>query len=172
MDAVHSAEDFATVIADPDGVPPHADDQLNHLARLWFAHLERDALPSRAEIDPVDFPRLLPGVMLLDCLRDGGFRIRVAGAHHRDVFGFEPTGLTLVEALPDIPESEPEWEDARTCRGRCRPVFRDGHMRWRAPGAALRFQRLLLPIAGSERVRVTQLLAATRIYDGEGRLWR
>jgi len=171
MSTVEHGDASATVVTHPGAVPPVAEAHLAHLARLWFGHLLDDALPSRAEIDPVDFPRLLACVMLLDCLRDGDFRIRVAGAHHRDIFGFEPTGATLAEVLPEGPGSEPEWQDVRTCRDRARPVFREGHMHWREPRAALRFQRMALPIAGEDRGRVTQILTATRVYDAHGRRW-
>lgn len=168
---VDLGEDFAAIISEEAAIPTDAEAQLAKLCRHWFEQLAEGVPPSRAELDPMDFPRLLACVMLLDCLRDGDFRIRVAGAHYRDIFTFEPTGQTLTEVLPDTDASATEWADPRTCRDRCRPVFRAGRMHWREPGAALRFQRIAVPIADGQRQRVTQVLEATRIYDSAGRMW-
>jgi len=58
------------------------------LIAYWDRHRENAPAPSRQHIDPVDIPRLLPYVGLVDVLEGGAcFRFRLVGQHIVDNHG-------------------------------------------------------------------------------------
>ena len=65
----------------------------------YWASLRRGPrLPSRADLDPGAFKRLLPAVSLIDVDRHGvEFRLRLAGTGLYDIYGFEITGRSFGE---------------------------------------------------------------------------
>jgi hypothetical protein len=79
------------------------DQRLERLYRHWRAKCAGRAMPSRADIDPLEIPgEIWPYTMLLDVVWTGErprFRYRRVG----EIFwrnGHEPTGLYIDEALP------------------------------------------------------------------------
>lgn len=62
--------------------------------------------PARADIDPVDIPRILPRIMLADVVTgtagEVDFRYRLSGTRISDVHGFDPTALTPRHLTPPI----------------------------------------------------------------------
>src|SRR5690349_17666713 len=83
-----------------DAIP---DERLRTLARYWFSRRSGDQVPSRADIDPLDFPALLPNIMLLDRVAENGhdrFRFRLSGTNIALHTGRELTGRYLDEVLP------------------------------------------------------------------------
>ena len=84
----------------------------------WDARCIGDALPKRADIDPIDFPRLLPSISLLEVENadqrhaEHRVRVRLAGTRLRDMYGRETTGLYLDEFLP--PQNDSYWTAAFT----------------------------------------------------------
>ena len=66
------------------------------LIAYWDRHRCRDGIPPWGRIDPVDIPRLLPYVGLIDVLEDGRqFRIRLAGEHIVAMHGASPVGMVI-----------------------------------------------------------------------------
>jgi hypothetical protein len=64
----------------------------------WLSRVQERRLPSRDDISPADFGRLLPSVSLIDVEADcGRFRIRLAGTRLRDIYDREVTGKYLDE---------------------------------------------------------------------------
>jgi hypothetical protein len=62
----------------------------------WIGKASGRPMPDRSDIHPVDFPRLLPNISLIDIdPLNGGCRIRLAGTRLRDVYDREITGLWL-----------------------------------------------------------------------------
>lgn len=88
------------------------------LFEYWDARCAGEALPRRADIDPIDFPRLLPSISLLEVENAGQshvehrVKVRLAGTRLRDMYGRETTGLYLDEFLP--PENDSYWTAAFT----------------------------------------------------------
>lgn len=62
----------------------------------WRSRVSDRALPSREDINPAEFARLLPNVSLID-VEDGRFRVRLAGTRLRDIYDREVTGKYLDE---------------------------------------------------------------------------
>lgn len=75
------------------------DPILQELYRYWTALQRSDDLPSRSDLDPVDIPRLLPYILLVECHEaERRIKFRLVGT---DVaFGSDPTGKFLQDAAP------------------------------------------------------------------------
>ena len=68
------------------------------LYAYWAGLRHGPRLPSRCDIRPEDFKRLLPTISLIDVRRDPlDFRIRLAGTGLYGVYGREITGRSLEE---------------------------------------------------------------------------
>ena len=78
---------------------------LSHPDHIWlfdyWQRLRPDAgLPSRKDIDPTDFPRLLPRIAVIAAEAAGGgiaYRYRLAGTEVVARAGRDPTGKTFAE---------------------------------------------------------------------------
>jgi len=84
-----------------DNAPRLPDIETSLLQQLYHYWVDRRGgrlHPARADIDPVDIPRLLPYIMLVDVLDDGQrFRFRLVGT--RIAMGADPTGRFLHETV-------------------------------------------------------------------------
>ncbi len=133
---------------------------LVELLDYWQAKRRGRAAPDKDDIDPIDLPRLLPDIALLDAAPPGGeFRYRLAGSRAVAMLGREPRGLTQRElhGNPSSPavlrvieraEREFDWV-ARALVGGFRTTVlampEREHVEW---------ARLVLPLtAGSGRAR-------------------
>ncbi len=64
----------------------------------WRDCCAHRTMPSRHDISPMDFPKLLPYISLVDVDAEAGrFRVRLAGTRLRDVYDREITGRYLDE---------------------------------------------------------------------------
>ena len=63
-------------------------------------------MPSRADIDPVDIPRLLPDVMLVERFADGRYRYRLIGTENSRAHGMNATGRYLDEIVFEGPDAK------------------------------------------------------------------
>lgn len=62
----------------------------------WVAQARGESMPARSDINPIDIPRMLPGISLVEVASDISLsRVRLAGTRLRDIFEREITGLTL-----------------------------------------------------------------------------
>jgi hypothetical protein len=79
---------------------PFTDARLEQAYRYWVQKAAGRAMPSRADIDPVDIPKLLPDVMLVERFPDGRYRYRLIGTENTRAHGMNATGRFLDEVLP------------------------------------------------------------------------
>jgi len=117
----------------------------------YWASLKHGAkLPSRSDIHPRDFKRLLPTVSLIDVRRDPlDFRLRLAGTGLYSVFGREITGRTLNEVYNSAAAEYWRAELERVVEER-RPMVGVHSLSWRGAG----HQSILwlrLPLASNGR---------------------
>ncbi len=64
----------------------------------WLARCTEAGIPAKADIDPIELPRLLHAIYIEEWDRDSRqSRIRLAGEFHRDVAGFNVQGLSVDE---------------------------------------------------------------------------
>jgi hypothetical protein len=76
------------------------DPRHRRLFDLWLGKANPPQLPGRQDFSPVELDFALPHLELLDRLPDG-FRFRLVGSTLCEIFGADPTGMTLDEA-PDV----------------------------------------------------------------------
>src|SRR5258708_34032350 len=80
------------------GLPP-CDERTVELYRYWLAlHPARGLIPGRQHFDPVDVPRLLPLLWLIEFQRHPlRFKYRLVGTEHVQALGRDPTSQWLDE---------------------------------------------------------------------------
>ena len=79
---------------------PVTDPRLEQAYYYWRDKTAGRPMPSRADIDPVEIPKLLPDVMLVERLDDGRYRYRLIGTENARAHGINATGRFLDEVLP------------------------------------------------------------------------
>lgn len=79
---------------------PFTDPRLGDAYDYWLGKAAGRAMPSRADIDPTDIPKLLPDLMLVERLADGRYRYRLIGTGNTREQGVNATGRFLDEVLP------------------------------------------------------------------------
>lgn len=73
---------------------------LVELYQYWLARCDGRKAPARADIDPVDIPRLLPYITLTEVVREGPrFRYRLAGTKVEERFGCSLTNCFIDELM-------------------------------------------------------------------------
>ncbi len=83
--------------------PPYDDPMLQRLYATWSSKHRAGLLPARTDVDPLDFPELLPFIFLVDVERDGDgqrFRYRLLGTRLFDSLGEDATGKLVEETFP------------------------------------------------------------------------
>src|SRR5260370_18069961 len=83
----------------PEVGRPHCDERIVELYRYWLAiHPARGLIPGRQHFDPVDVPRLLPLLWLIEFQRHPlRFKYRLVGTEHVQALGRDPTSQWLDE---------------------------------------------------------------------------
>jgi len=128
-----------------------------------------DLLPGRRHFDPVEVPRLLPYLGLLDVVREPRirFRGRMAGTKVTDVFGAGLVGSFLDEVIPDFEKSKAA-KDYRRVAIDGLPVWYRGAPTAKRGKSFLDIERLFLPLAEDGHV-VDMILAIYLPYYSDGR---
>ncbi|MDP7390241.1 MAG: PAS domain-containing protein [Alphaproteobacteria bacterium] len=81
-------------------LPADADETVVEIVRHWRTLHDGSQLPDRSQIDPLDFPRLFPGIALIDVERvPFRFRFRLLGERMNRYHGKSYKGRYLDEAF-------------------------------------------------------------------------
>ena len=80
-------------------IPADADETVVEIVRHWRILRDSSQLPDRLQIDPLDFPRLLPGIALFDVDRPYRFRLRLLGERMNRCHAKSYKGRYLNEAF-------------------------------------------------------------------------
>jgi len=87
--------------ATPGGpASPITDPRCDQAYRYWLHKTAGKTMPSRADIDPTEIPKLLPDVMLVDVAPAGRYRYRLIGTENVVAHGVNATGRYLDDVLP------------------------------------------------------------------------
>jgi hypothetical protein len=129
---------------------------LRELHGYWLTKKKGDSFPSRTEIDPIEMPRLLPNVILVDVLRDPlRFQIRLMGTECEAGYGADATGQSL-DTLDFGNRAGDILEDHRNAALSREPLCKSyDFTKW--DGHDVRFELLLLPLS-SDGSNVDMLL--------------
>ena len=76
--------------------------------QYWRSIANSALLPARANLDPIDIPKIIPWMFLVDVLREGGdmdFRFRLIGTRNADLVGHDATGELVADAFPEATAS-------------------------------------------------------------------
>lgn len=141
--------------------------RLQRMLDYWQSLRRDDALPARADIDPLDFPWMLGSVSLVEVHEgDNGsrrYRIRLVGTDTTVRFGYEASGLWLDELPePDYAEHIIAMFD-EVVRMACPMVERPDMM---IDGRIYNYEVLRLPLA-SDGVTPDMLLLAADFFDSD-----
>lgn len=127
------------------------DARLQSLAEYWFARREAgSATPPRSAIDPLDFPVLLPNVILVERVGappEERYRFRLAGTDVVAHAGRELTGSHIDEVLPS-PYHEYVRLLNRTTLERALPVYSSSLYHDQGNFVNGITYRLLMPLTG------------------------
>ncbi len=138
-------------------------ERLRRFHDYWRGKRRGDALPGRADIDPLEFPWALGFVTLHDVLPDGDFRVRLDATKATDFFGTDLTG-TRLSAHRDR-DMAGKMVQTLTYVARTRaPLVIDRD--FAIQNRYWRYQSLMLPFAADGKN--VDMLASVLGYDGGG----
>lgn len=130
------------------------------LFEYWLSRRSGRRWPRRADIDPLDIPQLLPGVVLLDVVgAPPRFRKRLVGSTIVQKEGLDTTGRWLDDCVNPLVRDEilrQHLEAVEAPEGCCYTVEFAGD-----DGKLYSYQRLLLPLSGDGE-RVDMLFGGAR----------
>lgn len=130
---------------------------LQEALAYWRSKCGDRAMPARADIDPLDIPRLLPNIILFDVLPpDRRLKVRLVGTFVVDMFGGDYTGQYLDEI--DFGEVRDKvLRDYSNALALARPLISDHTFR-KLGGVLFDIERLIVPLSEDGK-RVTMLVA-------------
>ena len=135
------------------------DRRLAELYRYWDGCRRGRGMPARPDLDPVDIPRLLSILILVDVKGDGDYRFRLIGTELVTVARRDITGLRFEEAFPPGPYLNYLFAlYAELIRER-RPIYTEGIYVIGSPGRRRYTRRLILPLSADGR-RIDMVLGA------------
>lgn len=143
------------------------DERLRLLADYWVARRSADGVPARAAIDPLDFPTLLPNIMLIERVVENGndrYRFRLAGTDIARFTGRELTGRFLDEVVPaDYHEYVRQMN--RVALTRRRPVYSSSLYHDKGDFVNAITYRLIMPLTSSAESRDPDLLFVCQFWQ-------
>jgi len=122
-------------------------DKIREMFAYWQSIHPADGLPGRQHFDPIDIPRLLPNLRLVDVEgRPPRFKTRLMGTVLLDFFGVEHTGHYFDDMYPKFSRSR-TYQDLFDVAVNGRPNWRRG-----VPGLVyekdfVTVERVFLPLA-------------------------
>ena len=142
-------------------LPDSVHTKLRQFYAYWLSKTVGDRIPALADIHPVDIPKLLSSIAILDRV-DGDFRFRLLGEGVHPPCGHRFKGRMLRAAMAGERPCQ-TLREYELCADACRPVCIH-NARETADGLDRRpFDRLLLPLAQDHR-SVTMVIACTHYY--------
>lgn len=151
----------------PDCVPEDCHGDIRLAVEYWLSIHPDEGLPGRQHFDPVDIPRLLPYIRLLDVVGDPPtYRIRLMGTMVAKFYEYDFTGYWYHEAFPAFPGSEAETYMADVVRTG-RPAYRNGPPCFFHEKSHRDVERVMLPLARDGRN--VDMLLIVHMYQLEPR---
>jgi hypothetical protein len=98
------------LLEDPDWFA-RSSEAIKQIYRYWRSKCEGDRLPKRSAIDPVDIPRFLPHITIVQVVPDERrYVYRLVGTKEVEIRGRDPTGKSVIEGF-----FGPSLDDALSC---------------------------------------------------------
>ena len=132
---------------DPLCEPENAS--LRELMAYWRGRHPDGRLPTRADIDPLHIPKLLPSIFLVDALKGPPhFRYRLMGTRLAETYGIDITGKAVNEAFPPSIIGVVEALYRQVAEKR-KPIRTYGKLIWLGKHH-IAFESIHLPLAGND----------------------
>lgn len=129
-------------------LPDDCDWRIRALYDHWRSIHPPSGLPDRQHFDPLDVPRLLGNIWMIDVFRDPlRFRFRLVGTVMVDFMGHDATGK-WVDDLTSGPEGDLAIERLRRLVEEKTPIYRAGPPSITHQKDFYRLERVYLPLAG------------------------
>ncbi len=130
----------------------------------WRSRCGPGGMPRRRDIDPLDFPGHLPGIMLVDVNPAvtgsvGAYRYRLVGTAMVEIRGRDPTGLPVEEGF-----CGPDLEDVLDCYDsvrHSRTVLYDAATYWSTADRWVDHCTIFLPLS-EDQESVSQIMVYSR----------
>lgn len=97
------AEPFLTAYSN---LPDFEFAEVREIIDSWFRSCKGSEIPSLADFDLTDFPKLLPHLTLVESYDNGPQKFRYAGRRIVETFGREITGMAYSELVGDAAAAE------------------------------------------------------------------
>jgi len=137
------------------------DPDLLALYELWLAKRGTRPVPARGDLDPMEFRRLLPHVILVESQPPPAFyRVRLSGEAINEFYGRSLAGRSPHEYL-DAKTADVFVALFRHLTETGQPAFRTGRAYWQRDKSYKRYESCLLPLA-SDGTTVDMVLAAIK----------
>jgi len=108
-------------------------------------------LPGRQHLDPLELPKLLPNIWMLDIHRDPyRFRVRLSGTAIVEFTKRDVTGRWLHDVYPDF-ENTDAYRCIRACAESGKPAFRRSNIISNPEQEFVEAERIYLPLASNGR---------------------
>jgi hypothetical protein len=134
----------------------------------WLGRRPPGALPARGHIDPIEIPRLLRGLWLIDVVRlPLRFRYRLVGTRIVEAMGKDPTGQWLDEAHPHARGTPAFFSRYERAVGTGTPSRRKGTALLWSHRDYREIENILLPLAADGKT-VDMIMVYTSIYRTDG----
>jgi hypothetical protein len=127
--------------------------------QYWEEKRRGRPMPSRADIDPLELRRFLPGIILIDVVDDARrYVYRLVGTREVAMRGKDPTGQSMVEGFfaPNLESALAIPDKVVATRA---PLFL--HRDFTAPDGRLGFEDLIMLPLSEDGERVTMIMGYT-----------
>jgi hypothetical protein len=137
--------------------------QIKRLYEYWLSRHHPDgSLPTRQDIDPLDIPKLLPWVWMVDIHRNPTrFKFRLFGTRHVEAVGRDLTAQWIDEAYPEFPSSE-GYADYLKVADNLSPSYRSGPAHYHVADYKI-IERIMLPLV--DETGEGQIILAATVYS-------
>jgi len=139
---------------------PITDERLQAVYEHWRRMAAGRPMPTRRDLDPVDIPRLLPYLMLVEVLPGGRYRYRLIGTANVREHGMNATGLHVDEALKGAEYKAHVLRLYDECVRERRPVYSESLFLSDAGGAIERHTKVIFLPLSADGQAVNQVLVA------------
>lgn len=137
------------------------DARLSYMLSAWHRWRGVKRWPTRADIDPIDFRKLLSNLFIVEATPDRRFRFILSGETVRQNLGFELGSRYLEDLFHDDQLARIKASYEQVLEGQAHYVLQH----WSRRGKQLmQFRRLLLPLASESGDRVALILGFA-LYD-------
>jgi hypothetical protein len=138
----------------------------------WLAiRPAKDLLPGRQHFDPIDIPKVMPRIWLLDVVHDGGqlrFRYRLVGTKEVETLQREVTGQWLDDVHPRLKENPAHLDRYCYVVANGQPAYRKGAVNFAHKREHERVENCVVPLARDGRT-VDIIAACSVLYRSDGR---